>query len=79
MVICKLQEQNDDRPKIAAIIKDSKQLSYSFVHVSCDFNQVAHFITTEGLKKRENSYLVSRVFSNAEDVVLADRRGLLVC
>ncbi|XP_052877972.1 uncharacterized protein LOC128284200 [Gossypium arboreum] len=30
-VICKLQEQKDDRFEIAAIIKDSKQLSYGFV------------------------------------------------
>ncbi|PPS12972.1 hypothetical protein GOBAR_AA07678 [Gossypium barbadense] len=39
-------------------------------------NQVAHFIATEGLKNRENSYLVSMVFSGAEDAVLADRKGL---
>ncbi|KAG8498570.1 hypothetical protein CXB51_004864 [Gossypium anomalum] len=80
-VIYKLQEQNEDRSEIAAIIKDSKQLSLGFD--SCDFsfihresNQVAHFIAIEGLKKRKNSYLVSMAFSGEEDAVPANRRGL---
>ncbi|KAK5835954.1 hypothetical protein PVK06_011680 [Gossypium arboreum] len=80
-VICKLQEKKDDRLEIVGIIKDSKKLSYGFVFCIFHFthresNQVAHFITIEGLKKRENSYLANMVFSGAEDAMLADRRGL---
>ncbi|KAH1090353.1 hypothetical protein J1N35_017610 [Gossypium stocksii] len=69
-VICKLQEEKEDKSEIEAFIKDSKHLSLGFescvfCYIYLESNKVTHLIATEGLKKRETTYLVNMVTSSA--------------
>ncbi|KAA3482737.1 reverse transcriptase [Gossypium australe] len=78
-VIKKLQGKEEDRSKIAAYIKDSKEMALQFrfcvfLFLNREANEVAHEIASEGLKKKENTYLSKRVPTDVEPAVMADRR-----
>ncbi|KAK5846015.1 hypothetical protein PVK06_002281 [Gossypium arboreum] len=80
-VILKLQADEEDRSKIEAYIKDSKQLSLGFA--SCVFrfihresNKVAYLIVIEGIKKRETTYIMHMVPFGLEGAVDAGRRWM---
>ncbi|KAA3483062.1 reverse transcriptase [Gossypium australe] len=78
-VIRKLQEKKEDRSKIAAYIKDSKEMVLQFRYCVFLFqnreaNEVAHKIASKGLKRKGNNYLSQRVPTGAESAVMEDRR-----
>ncbi|KAH1065444.1 hypothetical protein J1N35_030431 [Gossypium stocksii] len=78
-VIQKLQDERKDRSDIEVLIKDTKQLCSrfevcSFRFIPRDSNKVAHFVAKVGLKKRESTYLLNTVVTEAAELVLEDRR-----
>ncbi|KAA3474993.1 reverse transcriptase [Gossypium australe] len=77
--IKKLQGKEEDRSEIAAYIKDSKEMALQyrrcvFLFLHREANEVAHKIASEGLKKKENTYLLNRVPTGVESAMMADRR-----
>lgn len=78
-VIRKLQMEHEDRSEVAVYINDSKKLSLGFqtcvfLFTNRDANKVAHLITSEGIRRRESTYLANQVFSGAVETVAEDRR-----
>ncbi|XP_017624602.1 uncharacterized protein LOC108468221 [Gossypium arboreum] len=45
-----------------------------FLFTNRDANEVAHLITSEGIRRRESTYLANQVFSGAVETVAEDRR-----
>ncbi|KAK5810549.1 hypothetical protein PVK06_025861 [Gossypium arboreum] len=45
-----------------------------FLFTNRDANKVAHLITSEGIRRRESTYLANQVFSGAVETVAEDRR-----
>ncbi|MBA0756618.1 hypothetical protein Gogos_021960 [Gossypium gossypioides] len=80
-VIRKLVSQVKDRSEIEIYIKDSKQLCSDFD--SCLFhfthreaNKVAHILTTKGIRRRENTYLMRGVALFTVEEIDKDQRGV---
>ncbi|KAA3474494.1 reverse transcriptase [Gossypium australe] len=78
-VIKKLQENGEDRSEIAAYTKDSKEMALRYRHCIFQFlhreaNEVSHRIAHEGMKNKENTYLMNRFPLGVESAMMADRR-----
>lgn len=78
-MIRKLQEENEDRSEIAALINGSKSISLGFqtcvfLFTNREANTVAHITLTEGLVRRESTYLENMVAFGAVGVVAEDRQ-----
>lgn len=77
-VIRKLEEK-EDRSDIAVFIHDSKNLCLDFqtcifLFTNREANKVEHIIASEGIKRRESTYLANQVHSGAAEMVAEDRR-----
>ncbi|KAK5841196.1 hypothetical protein PVK06_010105 [Gossypium arboreum] len=77
-VIRKLEEK-EDRSDIAVFIHDSKNLFLDFqtcifLFTNREANEVAHIVASEGIKRRESTYLANQVHSGAAEMVAEDRR-----
>ncbi|KAG8477351.1 hypothetical protein CXB51_030023 [Gossypium anomalum] len=73
------QMDDEDKFEISAYIKDTKSLSKEFqtcifMHASRSANEVAHLLTTERIKRMEQTYLMNGVPSFANVAVEIDRR-----
>ncbi|KAK5802518.1 hypothetical protein PVK06_030118 [Gossypium arboreum] len=78
-VICKLQVEQEDRSEISVFINDSKKLSLGFqtcvfLFTNRDVNKVAHLIASEGIRRRESTYMVNQVLSVAAEIVAEDQK-----